>query len=47
VAAAAGGVMKPVERSFTVDVKGKELKLDFRPKTGQAIVSAVEIQPSR
>jgi len=47
VAEAAGGAMKPVERSFAVDVKGKELKLDFRPKSGQAIVSAVEIQPAR
>jgi len=47
VSQAAGGSMKAVERSFTIDVKGKELKLDFRPKTGQAIVSAVEIQPAR
>jgi beta-galactosidase len=47
VTAAAGGTMKPVERSFTVDVTGKELTLDFRPKTGQAIVSAVEVQPMR
>jgi len=39
--------MKPVERSFTVDVTGKELTLDFLPKTGQAIVSAIEIQPAR
>ena len=46
VAGSAGGAMKPVERSFTVDVKGKELALDFRPKTGQAIVSAIEIQPA-
>lgn len=47
VAQAAGGSMTAVERSFAVEVKGKELRLDFRPKTGQAIVSAVEIQPMR
>lgn len=47
VTQAAGGSMKAVERSFTIDVKGKELKLDFRPRTGQAIVSAVEVQPAR
>jgi beta-galactosidase len=47
VAKAAGGAMKPVERSFAVAVKGKELRLDFRPKSGQAIVSAIEVQPAR
>ena len=47
VAGSAGGAMKAVDRSFSVDVKGRELKLDFLPKTGQAIVSAVEIQPAR
>jgi beta-galactosidase len=45
--AQAGGAMKPSERSFAVEVKGKALKLDFKPLVGQAIVSAIEIQPVR
>jgi beta-galactosidase len=47
VSASAGGSMKPVEKRFTVAVKGKELKLDFKPVTGQAIVSAIEIEAAR
>jgi beta-galactosidase len=47
VVAAAGGAMKPVEKSFTAEAKDKGLVIDFRPKTGQAIVSAIEVQPAR
>ena len=44
VSAAAGGEMKAAEKSFTVEVKKGGLKLAF---DGQAIVSAIEIQPAR
>jgi beta-galactosidase len=41
----AGGALKPAETSFTVAVKKGGLTLDFKPTEGQAIVSAIEIEP--
>jgi beta-galactosidase len=43
VAAAAGGILVPVTRSFSVDVANGSLELAFKPKAGQAIVSMVEV----
>jgi beta-galactosidase len=44
--AAAGGAMKPVARTFTVEAGKAGLKLDFTPAKGQAIVSVIEVQPA-
>jgi beta-galactosidase len=43
--ARAGAVLKAVEESFEVTVTGGMLDLHFRPKTGEALVSALEIVP--
>jgi len=45
--AEAGGALKPVEKNFTAEAKKGGLNLDFMPTAGQAIVSAIEIQPAR
>jgi beta-galactosidase len=44
VAAAAGGALKTLERTFEVRVSGGELDLQFVPSKGQALVSAVNIE---
>ncbi|TWB17059.1 glycoside hydrolase family 2 TIM barrel-domain containing protein [Nitrospirillum bahiense] len=48
VAAEAGGTLKALERTVTVEVKGKDgMALDFRPVTGQALVSAIDVVAAR
>ena len=43
IAAAAGAPMTAITRSFPVSVRGGVLEVDFRPRIGQAIVSAIEV----
>lgn len=43
VAAGAGAARAALVRSFTVDVKGEELLLEFRPVKGAAVVSMIEV----
>ena len=43
VAAAAGGALKGVARSFPVSVRGGVLKLDFSATGGKAVVAAIEV----
>jgi beta-galactosidase len=43
VAAAAGGPLRPIQRSFTVRVDQGALVLDFRGTQGDAIVSAIDV----
>ncbi|MBC2653789.1 malectin domain-containing carbohydrate-binding protein, partial [Novosphingobium aerophilum] len=45
VAAQAGAPLTCVQREAMVEVRDGPLKLDFRPARGEAIVSAVEIEP--
>ncbi|MEP9402383.1 glycoside hydrolase family 2 TIM barrel-domain containing protein [Sphingomonas silueang] len=45
VARAAGGVRRAVERSFVTTVGGDTLRLSFRPRRGEAIVSTIVIEP--
>jgi beta-galactosidase len=47
VAAAAGGRLTEVRRSFEVTIGEDGLDLHFQPITGNAIVSGVEVVPSR
>ena len=46
IAAAAGGQLTALRRSFDVDVRNGVLELNFAPIKGQAIVSAVEVRPT-
>ncbi|MEH3105765.1 MAG: malectin domain-containing carbohydrate-binding protein [Sphingomonas fennica] len=43
IAATAGGPLKAVQRTFQTTVRGGRLDLAFVPRTGDAIVSAIEI----
>ncbi|MBB6249477.1 glycoside hydrolase family 2 TIM barrel-domain containing protein [Nitrospirillum iridis] len=48
VAAEAGGPLKALDRTVSVEVKGGDgLELDFRPVTGQAIVCAIDVVAAR
>lgn len=44
IATAAGAPMTELRRSFPVSVRGGMLDLEFRPRVGNAIVSAIEVQ---
>jgi beta-galactosidase len=46
IAGAAGGKLKAITRSFTIDARGGLIDLDFAPVKGKAIVSAIQIEPS-
>ncbi len=43
VAAQADGPLKSIQREATVTVSDGQLKLDFRPAKGEAVISAIEI----
>jgi beta-galactosidase len=45
VAASAGGTRKTLERSFTATAELGTLQLDFVPVAGEAIVSAIDVEP--
>ncbi|MEE3626540.1 malectin domain-containing carbohydrate-binding protein [Nitrospirillum sp. BR 11752] len=48
VAAEAGGPLAALDRAVTVEVRGDEgLALDFRPVSGPALVSAIDVVPAR
>ncbi|MDZ5647107.1 glycoside hydrolase family 2 TIM barrel-domain containing protein [Nitrospirillum sp. BR 11828] len=48
VAAEAGGPLAALDRTVTVEVTGDDgLALDFRPVTGPALVSAIDVVPAR
>jgi beta-galactosidase len=47
VAAAAGGPMAAVVRTFSVEVLDGRLQLSFAPTKGDAIVSAIEVIAQR
>ena len=46
VAAAAGGQFKVLERSFTAQAAHGALQIDFVPVAGEAIVSAIDVEPA-
>jgi beta-galactosidase len=39
----AGGAMKSVDRSFAARASGGHLRIEFRPTSGEAVVSALEV----
>jgi beta-galactosidase len=41
--ALAGGKLKPVTRSFTTRATGGHLRIEFRPRRGEAVVSALDV----
>jgi len=43
IAAAAGGLLTPVSRVFSVDVANGVLELSFKPRAGKALVSTIEV----
>ena len=45
VVAAAGGALKAVDRSFEASCGDDGLLIEFRPVTGDALVSAISITP--
>jgi beta-galactosidase len=45
VAKLAGGALKPLARTFQVEVRSSALDLAFAPRKGKAIVSAIEVVP--
>ena len=45
--ARAGGVLKAVSESFDVTSEDGTITLDFSPSVGEALVSAIEIEPKR
>ena len=45
VAAAAGGPLKVLARSFRAQAERGALQLDFVPAAGEAIVSAIDVEP--
>jgi beta-galactosidase len=45
VFAAAGGVLTAVDRSFEASCGDDGLLIEFRPATGDALVSAISITP--
>lgn len=44
VAAAAGGTLTAVQKTFEVTATGGKVTLEFKPSKGEAIVSAIEVQ---
>jgi beta-galactosidase len=46
VAAAAGGPLKALERSFVATVANGALNLDFAGSSGDAIVSSIDVEPA-
>jgi beta-galactosidase len=41
--ALAGGALKAVDRSFTARATGGHLRIEFRPRQGEAVISALEV----